>query len=121
MIRGLGIDIIEINRIGKAMKASRFMDRIYTPREQEYIKSRGGNISTVAGYFAAKEAAAKALGTGIGALRWVDIEIFRDPKGKPNIQLHGNAKKLMIEMGAKDIQVSISHSREYAIAQVVIC
>ncbi len=98
-----------------------FMDRIYTPGEQEYLRTRKNNPSTAAGYFAAKEAAAKALGTGFGRVKWTEIEIVREENGKPCMKLYGNAKSVMEDMGGETILVSISHSRENAIAEVLIC
>ncbi|HZJ82786.1 MAG TPA: holo-ACP synthase [Clostridia bacterium] len=121
MIVGIGIDIVEIHRIKKAIESSRFVDKIYTLDEQEYLKVRKQNVNTAAGYFAAKEAMAKALGTGIGQVKWVEIEITRIGNGKPNIKLHGQAKTIMDDMGGRNILLSISHSREYAVAQVIIC
>lgn len=121
MLLGIGIDIIEIHRINRIMDNLAFINKIYTPKEQEYLKVRKNNPSTAAGYFAAKEATAKALGTGFGQVKWTDIEVERDEKGKPNIVLYGEAKNAMDRMGGSNILVSISHSREYAIAQVTIC
>ena len=121
MVLGIGIDIIEIRRISKAMDNPVFMDRIYTPGEQEYLRTRKNNPSTAAGYFAAKEAAAKALGTGFGRGKWTEIEIVREENGKPCMKLYGNAKSVMEDMGGETILVSISHSRENAIAEVLIC
>jgi len=94
LVLGIGIDIIEIRRISKAMDNPVFMDRIYTPGEQEYLRTRKNNPSTAAGYFAAKEAAAKALGTGFGRVKWTEIEIVREENGKPCMKLYGNAKVL---------------------------
>lgn len=121
MALGIGIDIIEIHRISKAMDNLVFMDKIYTSKEQEYLKTRKNNPSTAAGYFAAKEAAAKALGSGFGKVKWKDIEVVRNEKGRPGINLYGEAKKAMDDMGGSSILLSISHSREYAVAQVIIC
>ncbi|NLJ41461.1 MAG: holo-ACP synthase [Clostridiales bacterium] len=121
MVLGIGIDIIEIERVKKSMDNPLFIDRIYTKQEQLYLKSRNNNPSTAAGYFAAKEAAAKALGTGISVISWTDIEILRFDNGKPDIKLYGKAKEIMDRMGGSNILLSISHSRDNAIAQVVIC
>lgn len=121
MVLGIGIDIIEIYRVGKSIDNPVFMDKVYTLNEQEYLRERKNNPSTAAGYFAAKEAAAKALGTGFGKVKWTEIEVIRDENGKPGIRLYGNAKSVMGSMGGSSILVSISHSRENAIAQVIIC
>ena len=121
MVLGIGIDIIEIHRVGKAMDNPLFIDKIYTLKEQEYLSIRKMNPSTAAGYFAAKEAAAKALGTGFGRVKWREIEVIRHESGKPSIKLYGEAKKVMESMGGSNILLSISHSRKDAVAQVIIC
>jgi len=121
LVLGIGIDIIEIHRVDKAIKNPRFVERVYTVEEQEYLKGRNNNPSTAAGYFAAKEAAAKALGTGFGKFKWTDIQVVRNKDGKPGIKLHGNAKNLMDIIGGSSILLSISHSKDNAIAQVIIC
>jgi holo-[acyl-carrier protein] synthase len=118
---GIGIDIIEINRLVKAIKNPAFLDRIYTGREQDYFISRKNNPSTIAGYFAAKEAVAKALGTGLSLVKWTEIEVVRDDKGKPGIKLYGNARDAMEAMGGSRVLLSISHSKDNAIAQAIIC
>lgn len=121
MVLGIGIDIIEIHRVKKSMVNPVFMDKIYTTGEQRYLRTRKNNPSTAAGYFAAKEAAAKALGTGFGKVKWTEIELTRHENGKPGIVLYGNAKIAMDNIGGSSILVSISHSRDNAIAQVLIC
>ncbi|NLN40848.1 MAG: holo-ACP synthase [Clostridiales bacterium] len=121
MVLGIGIDIIEIHRVEKVMQKPKFVDRIYTSGEQKYLQTRNNNPSTAAGYFAAKEATAKALGTGFGKVKWTEIEVIREKNGRPGIKLHGNAKIAMENMGGSKILVSISHSRDNAIAQVIIC
>src|SRR5699024_8402488 len=121
LILGLGIDIIEIHRVEKSMVNPVFMDKIYTKEEQRCLRARKNNPSTAAGYFAAKEAAAKALGTGFGKVKWTEIEVICHENGKPSIILSGNAKIAMDNIGGSSILVSISHSRDNAIAQVLIC
>ena len=121
LVLGIGIDIIEIHRVEKAMEKPKFVDKVFTPGEQEYLKTRKNNPSTAAGYFAAKEAAAKALGTGFGMVKWTEIEVIRQEKGRPGIKLYGNAKIAMENMGGSSILLSISHSRDNAVAQVIIC
>ena len=117
MIKGIGIDIIEIDRIKEAItKNSKFMDRIFTINEREAFKKKNHSPQTIAGYFAAKEAVSKALGTGIRNMRWKDIEITNDSLGKPCVTLYNNAKNLAYSMSIEKILVSISHSRENAIA-----
>jgi holo-[acyl-carrier protein] synthase len=115
MIKGIGIDIIEIERIRKSMENERFIERILTQREKEsflHISNQTRKLEFLAGRFAAKEAFSKAVGTGIGKLSFQDIEVLNDEMGAPYINV--SSKKDMI------IFVSISHSREYAVAQVVL-
>jgi holo-[acyl-carrier protein] synthase len=114
VIKGIGIDIIELNRIRKSMENERFLDRVLTPNERNLLKDlkESRRVEFVAGRFAAKEAFAKAMGTGIGKLSFQDIEIINDEKGKPIVTV-----SLLDKM---NIFVSISHSKEYAVAQVVV-
>ncbi|MGG3738765.1 holo-ACP synthase [Aeribacillus pallidus] len=113
MIKGIGIDIIEFSRIQSVFKRQpKFIERVLTPAEQEQFHqlSERRQLEFLAGRFAAKEAFAKALGTGIGTeLSFQDIEIIKDEKGKPYIPYNEYI-----------VHVSISHSIEYAVAQVVI-
>lgn len=115
MIKGIGIDIIEISRIARAVnKNARFVRRILTEKEQDRydkLSSEGRKLEFLAGRFAAKEAFAKAMGTGIGKLSFQDIEILSDKQGAPN---------LVCVAYKGDIFISISHSKEYAVAQVVL-
>ncbi len=120
VIVGTGIDIIEVRRIQKACGNPRFPKKVFTDREWEYIESRGRNMQTVAGSFAAKEAVVKALGTGFGSVGWKDVEILREDGGKPYVRLSGRALAQMSKMGGKRVWVSISHIREFAIAQAII-
>lgn len=121
MIIGIGTDIIEINRIEKAVsKNSRFLEKLFTDNEFLYFKSKKFKTETIAGSFAAKEALAKALGTGFSKITMKDIEISRNEKGKPEIILYGYAKLLATEMGAQNINLTISHCKDYAVAFVVI-
>lgn len=122
MIVGIGTDIIEIERIKRAVeRTSRFVDKLLTPRERENIK--GGNKSayaSIAGIFAAKEAMSKALGTGFVSFEMVDIEILKDQKGKPFVKLYNGAKIRADELGIQQIHVTISHCNTYATAFVII-
>lgn len=120
MIIGIGVDLIEIERIEKALNRTLFLRRIFTEKEIEYFASRGYNPSTIAGSFAAKEAMSKALGTGIGKIGWHDMEVLRYNMGKPYMKLYGDARSIFTSMGGKKIHISISHSRLYAISQVII-
>lgn len=114
MIIGIGIDIVEIGRIKQMLdKQSKFVQRILTDKEQEALQSLTGDRKAeyLAGRFAAKEAYAKAVGTGIGKeLSFQDIEIKKDENGKPFI----------VKPKQSGVHLSISHSKEYAVAQVVI-
>ncbi|SMC23285.1 holo-[acyl-carrier-protein] synthase [Clostridium acidisoli DSM 12555] len=121
MIVGVGVDILEINRIKDAIeKNSFFLEKIYTQNEIEYLKSRNFRPEYAAGRFAAKEAVAKALGTGIFQFSMKDIEIDRNANGKPVVVLRGKAKQVAQKFGEYKINLSISHSRENAIAYAVI-
>ena len=117
MIKGIGIDIIEIDRIRQAIiKNNKFIDRIFTVNEKKTFEGRNHSPQTIAGYFAAKEAVSKALGTGMKNIQWRDIEILNDSLGKPCVRLYNNAEDLAYSMNIDKILVSISHSRENAIA-----
>jgi holo-[acyl-carrier protein] synthase len=113
-----GVDVIEIERIARARDrwGDRFLRRIYTEREIAYCR---GKAQRLAGRFASKEAASKALGVGVRHIRWRDIEILPDRRGKPQLFLHGRAAAIADAMGLADFDVSITHSRSDAIAVVV--
>lgn len=118
MIKGIGTDIIEIERIEKSLDKQTFLDRIYTKAEQRLY--HGSNPQTLAGNFAVKEAVSKALGCGFKGCSPFEIEVLRKRSGAPYINLYGNTKKIFDETGGKNIFVSISHSKENAIAFVII-
>lgn len=113
-----GVDMIEVNRVARAINrhGDRFFYRFYTDRELAYC---GGHIGALAARFAAKEAAAKALGTGIGDVQWVDIEIINGARGEPKLVFHGAAQVRAEKLGLKDWSVSLSHTREHAVALVI--
>ena len=113
-----GVDIIEISRIAQTLEryGERFLCRIYTPGELEYCR---GRPSKLASRFAAKEATMKALGTGVRGVGWKDIEVTRAPSGAPSIELHGRAKSRAERLGVVEISVSMSDSRDNAVAFVV--
>jgi holo-[acyl-carrier protein] synthase len=122
MIVALGVDIIEIARIEEAFarRGARFRDRIFTQTEIDYCEGRGSKFASYAARFAAKEAVMKALGTGWGeGVRWRDIEIVRE-SGAPTVLLAGGASERFRELGGGRVHLTISHSRETAIAQVVL-
>jgi holo-[acyl-carrier protein] synthase len=114
-----GVDIIEISRVGRVAEryGQRFLERVYTPGEIDYCRGRAPNL---AARFAAKEATMKALGTGVRGVGWKDIEVVRQESGAPSIQLHGRAKARAHRLKVLEISLSLSHSREYAVAFVVI-
>ena len=113
-----GVDIIEIPRIKQVLDryGQRFLDRVFTPDEIAYCRGRAPNL---AGRFAAKEAAMKALGTGVRGVSWKDIEVIRADSGAPSLRLHGRAEKRAERLQVGEMSLSISHSREYAVAFVV--
>ena len=120
MIIGIGIDIIEINRIEKViLRTSSFIEKSFTNNEIEYFKSKGLKGNVIAGNFAAKEAISKALGTGFRGFGLQDIEVLRDELGKPVVNLSHKIYKLL-DIKEFNIHVSISHSKENAIAYAVM-
>ena len=113
-----GVDIIEISRVRQVLEryGQRFLNRVFTPGEIEYCRGRAPNL---AARFAAKEAAMKALGTGYRGVSWKDVEVVREQSGAPSIQLHGRAESRAQRLGLQEMALSLSHSREYAVASVV--
>jgi holo-[acyl-carrier protein] synthase len=114
----VGIDIIEIERIARALDrfGDRFLQRIYTPRERERY---GKRVQELAARFAAKEATMKALGTGVRGVRWRDIEVLPNRRGKPILVLHETAQRRAKLLGLTHFAVSLTHSRGDAMAIVV--
>lgn len=121
MIKGIGVDIIEIDRIERAIKKSntRFIKRVFTQAEETYCLSRPQPFRHFAVRFAAKEAVSKALGTGKNGFRWTDIEVCRDERGRPFIKLLGGGAARAEEKGVSDVAISLSFNRENAIASAV--
>ena len=121
MIVGIGNDIIEIERIEKAISKEGFKDKIYTQRELENIKKRGNRAETYAGVFSAKEAISKAIGTGVREFSLINLEILNDDLGKPYVVVSEKLDKI-IKSKKEDyqIEISISHSKKYAIAMAII-
>ena len=113
-----GVDLIEVSRIrdSAARFGDRFYRRFFTEAERVYCDDR---FTAFAARFAAKEAVAKALGTGIGDVRWVEIEIVQGERNKPEIALHGSAAALAEKLGLTEWSISLSHTHEYAIAFVI--
>ena len=117
MIIGIGTDVIEIERIKKAVQqTSSFYEKIYTTREKAYYREKNKRVETLAGLFAAKEAISKALGTGFRGFSAGDIEIIPNEIGKPEAYLYGEAKVLADRLEICKIHVSISHCKAYATA-----
>ena len=123
MICGLGIDSIEIARVRRvhAEYPERFVGRILTQAEKEYVARYADPVPRIAGRFAVKEACMKALGTGWGnGVRWRDIEVKRHPSGKPVVELHGRAKEICASLGGTHVHCTITHTDDHAMAVVVI-
>ena len=120
MIVGIGNDIIEIERIEKAISKEGFKNKIYT-QELENIKKRGNRAETYAGVFSAKEAISKAIGTGVREFSLIDLEILNDDLGKPYVVVSEKLDKI-IKSKKEDyqIEISISHSKKYAIAMAMV-
>lgn len=118
MIRN-GIDIVEVKRIEKLIKNEKFLKRIYSNSEIEYLESRKFKATTAAGIFSAKEAVSKCIGTGIAGFNWNEIVISSDALGKPNVELVGKALLIAEKRGISDIEISITHSDEYAAASAI--
>jgi len=114
----VGVDIIEIERITRALDrwGERFLRHVYTPKEVAFCR---GRVSELAARFAAKEAISKALGTGLNGILWSEMEVLPDPLGKPLVYLHGHAAARAQALGLTEFAVSLSHSRDYAVACVV--
>jgi holo-[acyl-carrier protein] synthase len=121
LIVGVGIDIVEIKRIKNAIERNdRFLERIFTETELDYLRSRNLRPEYVSGRFAAKEAVAKALGTGFRGFDFRDIEIDRTTLGKPIVSLKGKAKVIADREGQYNIHLSISHGEESAVAYAIL-
>lgn len=113
-----GVDLIELERVEAVIKryGSRFLKRVFTPRELAEV---GDNTASLAARFAAKEAVAKALGTGIGDVGWQEIEILRGPARQPNLHLSGRAASLADQLDLDVWSISLTHSQSHAIALAV--
>ena len=123
LIVGCGIDLVKIERIEKIIKkwGDNFIFRIFTPLEREYCEIKKGNkFQSYAGKFAAKEALLKALGLGLRGVNWKDIEVLNNKLGQPVIKLTGKLKEITFEKDIDRYFLTISHTKEYAIAQVIL-
>lgn len=122
MIVGMGIDIIDIQRIESLLErfGDRFLRRVFTEGEIDYCKSKRNPSPHLSARFAAKEAASKALGTGYAnGIRFIDIEVTRD-RARPSLLLHSKARELAERIGVSRMHISISHDRLYAAATVIL-
>ena len=119
---GIGIDVVEVDRIADALErhGDAFRDRIFTESERAYCSSQKRPALHYAARFAAKEAVAKAFGTGIGKdLGWLDMEIIRRPSGEPALELSGTGKVYADANGIAEVKISLTHARDYAAANAV--
>jgi len=116
MLIGVGCDLIELERVKKACEKEAFLSRMYTEEER---RQADGKVSVLAGTFAVKESVAKVLGTGFRTFMPIDVEVLRDPLGKPYVILHGNARRVAEEKGIKRIEVSISDTKDHVMAFAV--
>jgi holo-[acyl-carrier protein] synthase len=122
MIYGIGIDVVEVGRIEAAVEnlGDAFLDRLFTQREREYCAKQKRPALHYAARFAAKEAVSKALGTGIGGQAgWLDMEVERAESGAPKMVFTGRAADFLASEGIAEVQVSLSHAKEYAAANAV--
>lgn len=123
MIISIGIDIIEVYRIRETMaRTPRFAMRVFTEKERAFCEAKGAvSAQSFAARFAAKEAFLKALQTGWrGKITWHDIEVCSSENGVPSLEIRGEAKNIMEHLGANKIHLSLSHTGEHAIAQVIL-
>ena len=120
-LAGVGTDIVEINRVRKAVERGgrRFLERVYTSAEIEFCDGVKDRFASYAARFAAKEAVLKALGSGLAGCRWVDVEVRREKGSRPEVLLHGAAARLAKAQGIEAVLLSLSHSRDYAVAFAV--
>jgi holo-[acyl-carrier protein] synthase len=123
MVVGVGTDLIEIARIEASIArfGDRFLARVFTPAEIAYCQRKKNSAESFAARFAAKEAGAKALGTGISqGVSWLELEVTREPSGKPGLALQGRAAARAAALGIRGISLSITHSRDTALAVVIM-
>lgn len=123
MIVGTGLDLARVDRLRAAVTrhGTRFLERVFTPREIAYADSKANRFERYAARFAAKEAGMKAIGTGWrGGITWHDFEVINLPTGRPTLQLHGRAQLVARQMGAAHIWLSLTHTEEFAVAQVIL-
>lgn len=117
MILGIGNDIVEIDRIEKALSRTGFKEKVFTQKEIQQLEQRGGKIESYAGRFSAKEAISKAIGTGVRGFNLIDIEILNNSLGKPEVFFYKNLEE---KMKIYSVEISISHCKEYATAVAIV-
>lgn len=123
MIVGSGIDLVEVHRIQKSVDryGARFLNKVYTSTEQAYCLRKRNAAESLAARFAAKEAGAKALGTGISrGVTWLEIEVVREPGRRPTLRFHGRAAEMARSLKAQRAALSITHTRDTAMASVIL-
>jgi holo-[acyl-carrier protein] synthase len=123
MIVGTGIDIAEVGRIANSIArfGRRFIERIFTAEEIRYCESKANKAERYAGRFAAKEAAMKAIGTGWNhGVTWRDVEVRRAPGSRPTMVFHNRAEEFFRKLGAVRAHLSITHTKDSAMAQVIL-
>jgi holo-[acyl-carrier protein] synthase len=123
MIVGSGIDLVEIGRIQQSLEryGQRFLNRVYTSAEQAYCLRKRKAAESLAARFAAKEAGAKALGTGISrGVNWLEIEVTREPGGRPTLRFHGRAAEIAARLGVVHTALSITHTSDLSMANVIL-
>lgn len=122
MIVGVGTDLVQIERIHRVLERQpqRFIERVLTPHEREVCASKSNQAAYLAKRFAAKEAASKALGTGIGRVSWQDFEVRNNSAGAPELHLSGAAAIRLSELGGQQVWLTMSDERDYVTAFVVL-
>ena len=121
MLVGTGIDIVEIERIAQSISrfGTRFLTRVFTTEEIEYCQRKKNSAESFAARFAAKEAGAKALGTGIQhGITWKELEVRREPGHRPNLHFTGRAREIAAQLGVRHVSLSLTHSTTTAMAAV---
>ncbi len=123
MIVGTGIDVIEVARVAAAIErfGRRFVERLFTPAEIRYCESKFNKAERYAARFAAKEAGLKAIGTGWNrGVAWTEVEVRRDPGGRPTLAFSGKAAEFAAQLGVRRASLSLSHTKDQAIASVIL-
>lgn len=123
MIVGMGVDIIEVPRVRAAIErfGDRFLRRLFTQREILYCESKANKFERFAARFAAKEAALKAIGTGLSrGISWQDVEVVREPSGRPTLAFTGKAAEFAQRLGSRRASISLTHTEQVAFAQVIL-